>query len=377
MPVDHADDRVPEVVNSISGYLTADWHFPEKYGTGPWAGTDMTGDAEYALEQVVALCAEDGADLYAAGDLVDGPDPDPDAVTAVYAILRRLTDAGRTVHYVLGNHDRGRDWLKPFGSGAVRADSTVSESTAGTVTGLSFRPPHTFRDELNGVVPTDIGLYHQTWSEFVRAGRTSAAPLADLHGVSVCGDVHVRSVWSRPSGGGVVVSPGPLCPQSVTEFGTGHFVYALSSAGIVPVRLKGRRFVALAADDPRELDRAVTALRSSAPDPDLPDRIARPFYSVRLGYDASASDLDGLERAAAHSGAVLRVYRSAVAAPVRKPPHPTATLTEAIAARDASPEAKRMAADLVNAADPAAVLETYKAAALRAAERSRMCPSRP
>ena len=47
MPV---HDRVPEPdppITGYRGYLTADWHWPERPGRGPWSAATVTGDAEH------------------------------------------------------------------------------------------------------------------------------------------------------------------------------------------------------------------------------------------------------------------------------------------------------------------------------------------
>jgi hypothetical protein len=339
-----------------------------------WADAAVGGDARFALDQIVALCVRSGADLYAAGDLFDGPDPTPEALADLYAALRPLADAGRAVYYVLGNHDRGRDWLVPFGPRAVRLDGRVVDAPLGAVTGLSYAPPDRFPALAAAVPPVAVGLYHQTWAEFGRAGRAALGALP-AHRLAVCGDVHVRVVRKRPPGGPgggpvVAVSPGPLAPQSVTEFAGAPCAFGATAAGaVVRVPLAGRRFVALAADAPGELDRAVAAVAALAPDPALPEAVAAPFVCVKLGAGAGPHARAALTEAAARVGVVLRTYAPVAAGDrVRTAaPAPAAPLADAIAAAPGVSDAvKDLARAAVESADPGAVFAAHRTSSVAA-----------
>jgi hypothetical protein len=370
------NDRVPQSTepdppHPIAGYLTADWHWPERVGTGPWIGVPVTGDAEYALRQIVDRCIAGDCDLFAAGDIFDGPDPDPESVARLFDVLRPLADWGRSVLYVLGNHDRGRDWLAAFGPRAVNIDGrTVEHIDAGTVGGLSYVRPDAFEERVRTRGPVDLGLYHQTWSELVRGGRTPLRRVPDDR-VALCGDVHVRRIVPRGPRS-IAVSPGPLCPQSVTEFDVTPAVYALARDGTVTPRpLKGRVFARYEVRTADDLARTVHRIRSTGPDPDLPGVVARPFVCVRLSPELTDRGADALRAAAAASGAILRVDydRSSGFAgpePDRTVDPAADTLAAVVANWDCSEPTRALgAALLAPGADPALVLEAARAAAIK------------
>lgn len=358
MPV---DDRVPGPADRpIAGYLTADWHFPERSRKGPWAHASVGGDARYALDQVVALCVADGADLYAAGDIFDGPDPTPESVADLYSALRPVYESGLSVYYVLGNHERGRDWLLPFGPAAVRLEGGVVDTPLGTVTGMSYVHPSEFAAAVAKQPTTAVGLYHQTWAELVRAGRTFMRDLP-AHALAVCGDVHVQSAVPRSSTGPLLsLSPGPLTPQSVSEFDNKPVVYAATAGLAVVTRpVKARQFRYLTAATADDFERALVAVSRIEPDPTLPEEVARPFVSVAAPPDADVAVLAELTRVAEKAGAVLRVTTSRPAGGAKRADGPAAradSLADAIAAWNASPGVRSMAASVTATDDPAAVL---------------------
>lgn len=90
---------------TVIAYATADVHAPEAADAGAWKTLpEAGGDALYGLRQAAELCAATGVPLLAAGDVLDGPDPEPLALAAFYDALRPLTTGRNTVFaYVLGN----------------------------------------------------------------------------------------------------------------------------------------------------------------------------------------------------------------------------------------------------------------------------------
>ena len=211
-------------MSDVLFYATADTHAPEEADGGAWRSLRaVRGDAVYGIARLAALCLEDGVPMVIAGDLFDGPDPAPDAQGAVYEALAPMLKAGLGVYYNLGNHDRGRDWLAPLarlGLPVRRVDGNVYRDPAGfTVTGLSYVPPASFAEAVKAVQPVDVGLYHQQWAEWAGGGgRVSTASLP-AHRVAVCGDVHVHALIEGKGGPTLALSPGPLPPQWIVEFG--------------------------------------------------------------------------------------------------------------------------------------------------------------
>lgn len=301
----------------IVAYAVSDEHLPEKPNAGAWVSLpEVKGDSLHALGRAVDLCLESAVPLLSAGDHFDGPDPDPLALAAVYQQLRRLEHDDLNVYHVLGNHDGGRDWYGPLGPVAVNVSGRVVLLPCGmTVTGLSCVPSQqAFVDRTAALHRTDLGLYHQRWAELSGASPYSVSQLPD-HGLAVCGDVHVRAVLDRATYGRMILSPGPLSPQSVAEFsGKGAAVYAVYEDFTVrEVPIPGRKFLRFDVSSPRDAERVMTSLAGLSPDDDLHPELRRPMVAVRLDCHVPGF-AEAAERLARDRGVVLRAYET-----VRRP----------------------------------------------------------
>lgn len=363
---------MPDVI----GYLSADWHVPPAPGAGAWVGLPgVTGDALFGLNQVVALCVRDDVPLLAAGDLFDdGSDVDPDALAALFTTLRPLGGSGRGLFYVLGNHDRGCDWLAALGPRAIRVSRGYGKGDVATlpcgatVAGLDWVPNERFRDALAGPgrrqKAAEVGLYHQSWTEWMcgakgGSGNPSVAWLPP-HRLSVCGDIHVRGVVDRSPG--LAVSPGPLAPQSVVEFAPPAVYALLADFSVREVPLKGRKYLYLDVTDVASADAALAALGGLEPDQSLPERLAAPMAAVRLTA-RSEEFVDAAARLSVDRGFTVRFIdpgpAKAADAP-RSTLQGPKTLLEAIDLSDGPPEAKGLAARLVEAEDPRQLLQAER-----------------
>lgn len=361
---------------TIAFYATGDPHFPERTGAGAWVGLPrIRGDSVHALARAVDLCMRDWADLVMPGDIFHGPDPEPGALAPVYAQLWRLAVIDRKVYYVLGNHDRNRDWLVPLGPLAVNVSGrSVRMSSGLTVSGRSWIPtPDAFLDAVSQDPRTDVGVYHQRWAELDARGPFRASQLPD-HGLCVCGDVHVRAVLDKTTHARRLVSTGPLSPQSVSEFGRAavHAVSRESGSGeelaVREVVLPGREFRRYDVESAGDAEAVMSALAVMGPDESLPDDLACPMVAVRLsgGRDAVVGFAEAAERLAESRGVVLYLYApsrgSGAAGSGKDQDHASGCrdLAEAIRSwgGDVAPAARDLAAALVaDGADPRAVLE--------------------
>jgi len=223
--------------------------------------------------------------LILAGDIFDGPDPEPGAVSAVYNELRRMFRDDQPVYYVLGNHDRGRDWLMPVGEMARNVDSRVEKSPTGsfTITGLScVSTREQFVEGTASAPRTDIGVYHQRWDELSGPSPFSIVQLPD-HKLSVCGDVHVRAFLDRPTYPRRILSPGPYAPQSVAEFHQSTVVYAVyEDFSVRPIEVRGRKYVRYDITDAETADAALVGMAGLSPDPTIPKHLSKPMVAVKV-----------------------------------------------------------------------------------------------
>jgi hypothetical protein len=354
---------------SIVAFASADWHVLERRDRGPWSGyPDVRGDDLYVLQQIANLCVEHDVPLFAAGDITDGPDPDPDTITALYTVLRPI----RSVFYVLGNHERGRDWLAPLGPTAVRIDhapvTIKSREAVFSVSGLSYVAPTEFPLRIQKVPNTDIGLFHQTWSELCGGGKTSLTALPDNR-LSICGDVHVRKVLTVSRR--LVVSPGPVSPQSSTEF-MSPAVFAINDdLTVTEVPLVGRTFVAFEVNDLNTIDAVLSRIAGIRPTGDVGPP-GRPMVSVRLGIGIDPIRFAAMVRDV-NPDVCVRAVRVRNKETITRsdpgeytPARTTGTsacvrLIRAIT-RDKSltPAARSLATDMIESEDPDSVLSTHR-----------------
>ncbi len=356
-------------MSNVIGYVTADWHVPEELNGPTWRDVpEVYGDVLHALSHVVALCVSARVPLVAAGDLIDGPDVSPAALAAWFDVLRPLVDAGLPVLHVLGNHERACDWLSALGPTAVRLDGRVVTLPSGhTVSGLSYTPLPTLPAALAGVPRvTDVGVYHQATADF---GPGKGMTLADLppHPLAVVGDTHVATTIRPASGPRLALSPGPLAPRSVAEFGPPGVWAVTADLDVRRVAVPARAYHRFDVASPADADACIAAASRLVPDGRLPAHLASPMVAVR-----TTVDLDGFVPAvrelAAARGFSLRVLdagpggltRDEAAAPARV----SADLKTVIAAWPGlSPGARDLALALADGdADPAVVLDADRAA---------------
>jgi hypothetical protein len=333
-------------------YATADWHYPEVKGGGAWKSlSGVGGDVPFALSQAVSLCVRDGADLWAAGDLLDGPDPEPDALAELFDVLRPMTATGKKIYYVLGNHDGGRDWLAALGPTAVNVSERLVQTPAGyTITGLDYVDKELFAVRAGSLAKTDVGLYHQTWREWTNGGGRSTLGDVPRHRLAVCGDVHVRGTVAPPVGPKLALSPGPLAPQSVAEFANKPVVWAVD-ADMAPkeVSILGRQYELYEVASGEDADKVLMCASGWVPDATLPPHVGKPLFAVRMTNPVPGF-ADTLQKMAAERGFVARVY-----APTTKTDRSEAKTTEPLRTGlvgvilnwDAAPAARDLAAAVV------------------------------
>lgn len=296
-------------MTSALGYVVGDLHWPERYGRGSWADLpEVHGDVEHALRQCVAMCVADSADLYMVGDNIDGPDPDPESLKALYEILRPITDAKRDIYYILGNHERGRDWLSPLGPRAIRIEDgkPLFTRTGKTICGLSYLDPNVFEEAVRKVPATAIGLYHQAFREWTGGGRGFSLACLPNHLLTIVGDTHVSDAITDLSG--VRLSPGPLAPQTTTEFSETVNVWRIEQdLQVTPVPIRGRTRVRYEVDTLEAADKVLERIaRLDTKRVDVPARLARPLVAVRLRTPIDGF-LDVLRKLANDRGISLRV----------------------------------------------------------------------
>ena len=360
-------------MEKLVAYAGADFHFPERAGGGAWVGIpEITGDAIHALTRTVDMCVRDRAPLLAAGDIFDGPDPEPVALADVYDQLHRLGNAGLAIYYILGNHDRGRDWLRPLGPMAINVSGISTRlSTGPTITGLScISTVDIFILELSKLAKTDIGLYHQCWQELVSAGSFSLKQIP-THKISICGDIHTNCVLDKPEFSHTIISPGPLSPQSIAEFEPTK-IYAIVSdtahnLSFREILIPGRNYIRYELTGPEDADLIITKLAAQKPTPSLPKNLSKPFVCIRLSGTVPTGFTDTVSALAQERGFIIKISTTKPHAQrtVDVRTQSTTDLHEAIHDWAISSEAKQLASSLVKpGVDLRKVLQEFKEATI-------------
>jgi hypothetical protein len=385
----------------VLSVATADWHVPERAGAGAWASVpEVRGDAVWGLTAATQLAVRYDVDLLAAGDLFDGPWPEPAAVEAVQRVLYRAWgspeyDDRPELLYVLGNHERGHDWLPMVRPGAVLLDGrptllrrqsrhdipwgvAFGVSCVGTAKEFKDAAARAYDAALAAAsgVPgvRTVGLFHQHWSDFTAgAGRggfsLSLLPPCDL---AVCGDVHVHTARVAPAGAAgpkLVVSPGALAPQSVAELAPGRAFLVTRTAddglGVNTVELPSRPVTRAAVESSDDAERVLAGIASAAHGAGLPAHVARPLFVVDLAADL-VGFVDAARAAAEKSGAIVSVRQAGP--PARPRPAAWAPKADLAAAVRGRPGVSPAAADLCD--ELLYSVEDPKRAVVAAAERT-------
>jgi DNA repair exonuclease SbcCD nuclease subunit len=157
--------------------ITADLHLKTKPGL--WSGrSEICGDDEYGLQQVVDVAADHGADLYILGDALDKVSNLPRPSVLLQRHLSRVLAGDSTVRYIQGNHDM------------VAQDDYATEPWLSVVHGEhGVRPQHIdgCLFDFCGMAGYALDFFPAAYAEETLASVPSEAQVLMLHGsVSLC-----------------------------------------------------------------------------------------------------------------------------------------------------------------------------------------------
>lgn len=268
---------------------TADWHIPTKFQSGSWKDfPDICNDSIIALNFAVNLCLEHSIPLVAAGDLLDGPHPDVEQINLLLNVLKPLQNNNLPLIYITGNHDQYQDWLSLLGRSkhAHNVSESVFTHNGITYSGLScVNNFEEFKNKVQNVLPTDVGLYHQGWKHLISRGDYDCN-LLPHHKFCCLGDIHVIDIRQHEVSGTQLLSPGPLSPQNTTEFidCSIHLVKLKPEVTVKSVKVPSRKFVNITcSEDASSVDEITNLLQNTVSDFNL-GRLATPLIVVNWGY---------------------------------------------------------------------------------------------
>ena len=204
---------------------TADLHLSRPFGfLPPQLAEERRRDQRAALARIADLALEREVDaVLIAGDLFDAPDPDPTDLEAVTKDLSRLSEAGKRIFAIPGNHDYAAPnsfWQHMSADGLhiflePEWSSVVLEDLGVVISGIAFQRGKSERRAFEGLDPSEdlpsIALVHASYELFEgqveRYHPFSAAELCSAR-VSYVALGHYHRFNSIPGDGVVACYPG-------------------------------------------------------------------------------------------------------------------------------------------------------------------------
>lgn len=354
----------------------ADLHLED----GAWSTRpSIYGDSYYSFSQIVAYCIEHDLPLILGGDVLEKKSNAARPIAKLCEELSRMQQRGVPVYYIQGNHeyDRNAPWLSvhPWPIHIHATHSVISDTK---VYGLDWLPRGEIQEAFKQVTEdTDILITHQVWKDLMgNIGRTECE-LTDVHHVQnvLAGDFHVTKVVNGVNAQGkpiAMLSPGSTCMQDISETPE-KFFFVISrdtdgKIAFTPKKLNTRPFLKYAVETQEELDdlcsgelladveKAVTAAKAAG----TPEHICRPLVRVKFNKQLP----DAYLRLLTSVGEAAHMFCDALAGKVRESgaaePRSAAANTLLAALEDllgAETEEYKLAASLVNAADPSKELD--------------------
>ena len=233
--------------------FSADWHLCRSAWKSP---RGITGDADFALAQVVDLCLDLGVPLLAGGDLFDSQEPDSEDVRVCHAQMARMRQAGLPVYFVQGQHERRpTPWMRAAADPwPIHLDRDSVQVGPFTVAGLDWQPAGQLKPYLEAMAGEafDFLLCHQVWGDLMNRGPDQAEGMfADVPPPTriLTGDFHKHVALPR------ALSPGSLHMLSIDEPDQ-KAVFVVNDAGSTTSRgLIGRVVYRKSVGDEGDLER--------------------------------------------------------------------------------------------------------------------------
>ncbi len=208
--------------------FTADWHI--RKNDRIWGGRrDIVGDVSCGVQQVVDIVRDRRVPhLFIAGDILDESIQRSDAAMTLRGAMDQFQGMRCSVDFVQGQHERAEPtWLEALHAHPQHLHNRVSSIADGIyVVGLDYQPPGAIAEATQDLpcYPDDhtILLTHQVWKDWMGEGRGEHW----MHDISqpfdtiVTGDLHSYKrdeVVLTLNHVAAAFSPGPLCPQDISE----------------------------------------------------------------------------------------------------------------------------------------------------------------
>lgn len=356
----------------------ADLHLED----GAWSTRPgIYGDAYYSFAQIVEYCVLHNLPLILGGDVLEKKSNSARPIAKLCEGLTQMQNARVPVYYIQGNHeyDRNAPWLSvhPWPVHLHNQCLPFGGVNGPRVYGLDWLPRGEIQTALAQVpADTDILVTHQVWRDFMGTVGRIECELTDVHHVSVvlAGDFHVTKTVEGKNAQGKnirMLSPGSIAMQDISESPTKHFFVIGVDGGefvFTAKTLFTRKFLQYAASTQDELDALcagvlandIAAAVQTAQTSGVPEEIVKPLVRIKFNKQLPDAYLRLItavsETAHVFCDALAEKTREVNSSFVRS--RPTNTLLSALEdLLGADSEAYKLAAKLVNAADPAKELD--------------------
>lgn len=260
---------------------------------------DLRFDAYHSFQQVIDFCVAKRLPLLLAGDTFDEEHPPAGAVVFFARQADRMKEAGQSIFYVRGDHDRSQTPWPSVHSACVHLDKKQATFGPWTIYGLDYRPSLPLKEALAEVPIDKINtlLMHQGWREIQPIGHVDAA-FTDLPcpreglpmPILLTGDYHISGSWNGRSadGRGITAwSPGSTSMQRLSESPDKQFYVLCRGPGndrvVESVRLHTRVFRFAECKTEEEFQQLLATIRGDLPLCDhLPTELQRPAFRIKF-----------------------------------------------------------------------------------------------
>lgn len=201
-----------ELCKKSSVIIAGDLHLLKK--PGMWSGrSEIGGDDEFALKQIVELCVEHDADLFLLGDVLDSVTNLPRPLILAKRYLRPLLDAGHCVFYIQGQHEFVVDssnenypWLELV-EGTTRMHGKYFEFMAMKAFALDYFPePHELLHLSTVPADTEVLFLHGMADAVTNFGcHFHMENIPPSVKYIFAGDYHEAIEWTNPLGEGPIL----------------------------------------------------------------------------------------------------------------------------------------------------------------------------
>ncbi len=195
-----------------------------------WADyPDLNQDSLVSFEQAVNCCLRLDCDLLLPGDIMNKSVQDDGVILSWLAFqFGRLRAAGRSVWFIVGQHDRTRrvQWLTSLGMPNVihaHGKKFRTDVSGPLFYGLDFQPMGNLQKALDDIPSgAEILMCHQVWGDLMGEQTKPEGVFADVPAVSmiITGDFHGHKTMESVGKDGqklLVVSSGATHMRSLTE----------------------------------------------------------------------------------------------------------------------------------------------------------------